>query len=345
MRAFQIEEPGRTRMIEIAEPSPGPGEVRLRVAVLGLCGTDLNTFRGRNPLVSYPRIPGHELSGIVEESGPGVPESLAPGSRVCVIPYSPCGRCSACRLGRRNACRNMRTLGVQCEGAATARIVVAAERLHVRDALSLADLALVEPLAVGFHAAARGRIASGETVVVFGCGMVGLGAIAGAARRGGRVVAVDVDDRKLELAGRAGASQGVNSQALDLHEALQELTDGEGPVVAIEAVGAPSTFRAVVDEVAFAGRVVFIGYTAEDVACRTKYFVQKELDLLGSRNSTRDDFEAVSAMLAEDSGFPRDALVSRVVALEEAGAALAEWSADPARVTKIHVDLQGDEKR
>jgi len=154
-------------------------------------------------------------------------------------------------------------------------------------------------------------------------------------------VAVDVDDHKLELAVRAGATRGLNSQAVDPHQALQELTDGEGPAVVIEAVGAPSTFRAVVDEVAFAGRVVFIGYTAEDVACRTKYFVQKELDLLGSRNSTPDDFEAVSAMLSEDGGFPREALVSRVVALEEAGAALAEWSADPARVTKIHVDVAG----
>ena len=117
-------------------------------------------------------------------------------------------------------------------------------------------------------------------------------------------------------------------------------TDGDGPLVAIEAVGAPATFRAAVEEVAFAGRVVFIGYTPEDVACRTKYFVQKELDLLGSRNALRPDFETVATMLAEP-GFPRDALVSRVVALEQAGAALADWSADPGSVSKIHVDVGG----
>ena len=328
-------------MVDIPEPAPGPGAVRVSVAVLGLCGSDLNSFRGRNPMVTYPRIPGHELSAIVEELGPGVPDSgLAPGTSVFVVPYNPCGCCTACRQGRSNTCRDNRTLGVQCDGAATKRMVVRAERLLTRDGLSLQDMALVEPLIVGFHAAARARVASGETVAVFGCGAIGLGVIAAAARRGARVIAVDVDDRKLELARRVGARHGVNSQTADLHSSLQELTEGDGPLVVIEAVGAPATFRAAVDEVAFAGRVVFIGYTPEDVACRTKYFVQKELDLMGSRNALPPDFETVAAMLAE-SDFPREALVSHVVALEEAGAALADWSTDPGGVTKIHVDIGG----
>jgi len=339
MKALRIVEPGRTEMIEVPEPALGPGEVRLRVAVLGLCGTDLNTFRGRNPMVSYPRIPGHELSAIVEECGPGV-ASFAPGTPVFVVPYNPCGRCTACRQGRFNTCRDNKTLGVQCDGAATERIVLKAEKLLTRHGLSLGEMALVEPLTVGYHAADRGRIAAGETVAVFGCGVVGLGVIASAARRGARVIAIDVDDRKLALAQSAGARHGVNSEACDLHAALLELTDGDGPLVVVEAVGAPATFRAAVEEVAFAGRVVFIGYTPEDVACRTKYFVQKELDLLGSRNATPPDFGPVADMLAE-SEVLRQSLVSKVVPLEGAGAALAEWSADPSRVSKIHVDVGG----
>jgi L-galactonate 5-dehydrogenase len=339
VKAFQIEEPGRTRMIEIGHAAPGPNEVLVRVAVIGLCGTDLNTFRGRNPLVSYPRVPGHEMSGIVEACGPDVPSVLAPGTHVFAIPYNPCGACFPCRKGRTNVCRDMKTLGVQREGAATERIVLRADKVMTRAGLSLRDMALVEPLSVGFHAAARARIAAGDSVAVYGCGMVGLGAIAGAARRGGSVVAVDVDDAKLALAVRAGAARGVNARTSDGRAALAALNEGEGPEVVIEAVGAPETFRAAVDVVAFAGRVVFIGYTPEDVACRTKYFVQKELDLMGSRNATPPDFETVAAMLAEDASFPREALVSRVVGLEEAGKALAEWSADPSSVTKIHVRI------
>jgi threonine dehydrogenase-like Zn-dependent dehydrogenase len=339
MKALRIVEPGRTEMIDVPEPALGPGQVRLRVAVVGLCGTDLNTFRGRNPMVSYPRIPGHEVSAIVEECGPGV-TGFAAGSPVFVVPYNPCGRCSACRQGRFNTCRDNQTLGVQCDGAATERIVLRAEKLLTHPGLSLGEMALVEPLTVGHHAVVRGRIAAGETVAVFGCGVVGLGVVAAAARRGARVIAIDVDDRKLDLARRAGASHGVNSQSTDLHAALAELTDGEGPLVVVEAVGAPATFRAAVEEVAFAGRVVFIGYTPEDVACRTKYFVQKELDLLGSRNATPPDFVPVAEMLAL-SAVLRQSLVSRVVTLEGVGRALAEWSADPGSVSKIHVDVGG----
>ncbi len=340
MKALQIVEPGRTAIIDVPEPTPGPGEVRLRVAFVGLCGTDLNTFRGRNPLVSYPRIPGHELSGIVEKCGDGVDPSLSPGMDVFVVPYNPCGRCTACRQGRFNTCRDNKTLGVQCDGGGTELLVVPAHRLLTHAGLSLGAMALVEPLTVGYHAADRARVAAGDTVAVFGCGGVGLGAIAAAARRGGRVIAIDVEDGKLDLARRAGAREAINSQKNDLHEALQALTDGDGPLVVIDAVGVSSTVRSAVEEVAFAGRVVLLGYTPEEVPLRTKLFVQKELDVLGTRNATPPDFLPVAAMLAENAVL-RESLVSRVVSLAEAGDALAEWSADPPSVGKIHIDVAG----
>ncbi len=341
MKALRIVEAGRTEIVDIAEPAPpGPGDVLLRVAVVGLCGTDLNTFRGRNPLVTYPRIPGHEVSAIVEACGPSVGDALPSGTPVFVVPYNPCRRCTACRQGRFNTCRDNETLGVQRDGAGTEKIVVPADRLLTREGLSLGSMALVEPLTVGYHAAERARVAPGDAVAVFGCGGVGVGAIAAAARRGGRVVAIDVDDRKLELARRAGAAEAVNSKTRDVHEALLALTGGDGPLVVIDAVGVPATVRAAVEEVAFAGRVVFLGYTPEEVKLRTKLFVQKELDVLGTRNANPSDFAPVAAMLAERPDLA-DALVTRVVALEEAGTALAEWSADPAGVSKIHVDVGG----
>ena len=123
-----------------------------------------------------------------------------------------------------------------------------------------------------------------------------------------------------------------------MHERLQQLTNGDGPGVIIEAVGLPQTFRAAVEEVSFAGRVVYIGYAKKPVEYETKYFVQKELDILGSRNATPADFQNVIRLL-ENGTFPVAELITRTVPLAEAGAALQAWSENPAAVTKIQVAL------
>jgi threonine dehydrogenase-like Zn-dependent dehydrogenase len=192
---------------------------------------------------------------------------------------------------------------------------------------------------VGFHAVARGRIAADDTVLVFGAGMIGLGAISGAAlARNARVIAVDIDDDKLALAREAGAQEVINSRTENLHERILALTDGDGPQVVIEAVGSPATFRAAVDEVAFAGRVVYIGYAKEAVSYETKLFVMKELDILGSRNATMADFLAAMQLL-ESGRYPVRHTITRTVPFAEAGAALADWAAAPGKVTKLQVEL------
>jgi threonine dehydrogenase-like Zn-dependent dehydrogenase len=336
VKTLRITAPREYEVVEVPHPSPGPGEVQVRVAYIGLCGSDLSTWRGLNPLVSYPRIPGHEMSGRVIAVGSGV-TSATVGEAVLAIPYTACLRCSACKVGRFNCCRNNQTLGVQRDGALGALLTLPESKLMRVPGLDLAGLALVEPLSVGFHAAARGRITAGETAVVIGCGAVGIGAVAGAAARGARVIAVDVDPRKLELARRLGATESIDSRTCDLNATLSALDDGQGPPVLIEAVGNPTAFRACVESAAFAGRVVYIGYAKEPVAYETKYFVQKELDIMGSRNATPADFVAAGAWLAQDPSRVT-ALISRIVPFTEAGAALAAWDADPGSITKILVD-------
>jgi threonine dehydrogenase-like Zn-dependent dehydrogenase len=339
MKALVISETGKTSYIERPQPTPAPGEVLLQIKRLGYCGTDLNTFRGFNPLVTYPRIPGHEIAAVIAEITPGVPAQFKVGMETTVLPYTTCGKCSSCRSGRVNACRSNQTLGVQRDGAFTEFIAVPWEKLVRSEKLSLAEHALVEPLSVGFHAVDRGRVANADTVLVFGCGMIGLGAISGAALlRGARVIAVDVDDAKLTLAKKAGAAETINSKSENLHEKLQALTHGDGPGVVIEAVGLPATFRAAVDEVSFAGRVVYIGYAKEAVSYETKYFVMKELDIHGSRNATMQNFADVIKVL-ESGRYPVVETITHCVPFAEAGAALAGWAADPGRVTKIHVEL------
>jgi len=337
MKALVFAEPGKAAVQAVeGPPVPGPDDILLQVRRVGLCGSDLNSYRGRNPLVIFPRIPGHEIAATVAAANPRHPE-WQPGTPVTLSPYSECGSCAACLRGLPNACQSNRTLGVQRDGALTEFITAPASRLF-RANLAFAELCLVEPLTVGFHAAARGRVTADDTVAVFGCGGVGLGAVAGCAYRGATVIAVDVDDAKLVTACKAGAAHALNTSSVSLHTQLVELTGGRGPDVIIEAIGLPQTFRAAVEVVAFTGRVVYIGYAKEQVAYETRLFVQKELDILGSRNALPDDFRDVIRML-EDRRFPAAEAVTHTVPLDEAPAILEAWSREPAHFGKILIEV------
>lgn len=333
MKALSLAGAGDARIVEIPEPVKSVGDLLLKVEMVGLCGTDLNSFRGRNPLVSYPRVLGHEIAATVLQGTADLPE----GTRVSVSPYTSCGVCPSCRRGRENACRNNQTFGVQRDGAITERIVVPAAKVYP-STLPLKSLCLVEPLTVGTHAIARGRVTATDTVAIFGCGGIGLGAIAASAFRGARTIAIDLDDEKLETARLAGATDLINSGSQDVRARLRELTAGDGPDVIVEAIGLVETFQMAVEEVAFTGRVVYIGYAKEAVAYETKLFVQKELDLLGSRNALPEDFRQVMAMLAAGR-FPVDRTVTAVVPLAEGPSYLAQWSERPGAFTKIVIDL------
>jgi threonine dehydrogenase-like Zn-dependent dehydrogenase len=337
MKAFYITEPGRTRLGELPVPRPAADEVLLRTRLIGMCGTDLSTFRGKNPLVTYPRIPGHEIAATIVEVGSEVPSGLRAEMDVTVYPNTNCGQCASCKRGRTNACKFNETLGVQRDGAMKTYFTAPWKKVYRAEGLGLRELSLVEPLAVGFHATERGRIESSDIVAVIGCGMVGLGAMASAASRGAVVIAVDLDEHKLQLAKQVGASHTVHSGRDAVHDRLLELTGGLGPDVVIEAVGVPDTYRMAVEEVAHTGRVVYIGWAKELISFDTKYFVHKELDILGSRNSL-SEFPAVIEVLRKGT-FPVEATISATVPIEEAGEKLAEWSREPQLFTKILVEV------
>ena len=335
MKALVLQQPGHASIETVPEPRAAKGDILLKVRMVGLCGSDLNSFRGLNPLVSYPRILGHEVSATVVEAN-GNP-GLSVGMDVALSPYTSCGKCASCRRGRPNACQFNQTLGVQRNGALSEFFVMPPDKLYPAK-LTPKELCLVEPLTVGFHAVARGRVTADDTVAIFGCGGVGLGAIAASKSRGAVTICVDVDDDKLELARATGGAHTINTLQESLHDRLLELTEGRGPHVVIEAVGTPATFRAAVEEVAFTGRVVYIGYAKEPVSYETRLFVQKELDILGSRNAQPEDFQAVIKLL-EGRKFPVDQAVSLIVGLEEAPQALWSWSQSPSRFKKILVSL------
>ncbi|SFF58966.1 zinc-binding alcohol dehydrogenase family protein [Sunxiuqinia elliptica] len=338
MKAIEIAKAGEIKIVERPLPEVGSGDVLLKVKYVGFCGSDLSTFLGKNPMVTYPRIPGHEISAEIVTLGNQVPDSLAIGQNVTVVPYTHCGQCTSCKQKRYNACRYNQTLGVQRDGAMSEFIAVPWEKVLVANALNAIQLALVEPLTVGFHAIDNARVTDSDTVMVFGCGMIGAGAIVRAARRGAIVIAVDIDDEKLTVAKQLGADFTINSRTQDLHDEVQSMTHGDGPSVAVEAAGDPHTYRSAIEEVAFAGRVVCIGYAGTDVPIPTKLWVQKELEIMGSRNANPADFEAVIKYLSKTS--PNlDLLVSKVVTVQKAGLMMKTWAESPGSLLKILVQF------
>lgn len=334
MKALAVEAPGAARVVTRPEPTPAAGEALLRVAYAGLCGTDLATFVGRNPLVSYPRVIGHEISGTVVDVAPNVDRSWL-RRRVAVNPYKHCGACSACQIGRPNACRRNETLGVQREGALAELVAVPVERLVPSDRLPLDVLALVEPFSIGMHVVVRTGVAAADTVLVIGCGGVGIGAVAAAASRGARVIALDVDAGKRALAGEFGADAAVDATADDASDRIRALTSGEGPSVAIEAAGLPATYRFALDVVASGGRVGCLGWVKGDVPIEARQIVFKELTIFGSRNATGELGEVVQ--LFEAGRVDPLRVVTDRVSLDAAPAAMTRWASAPGGIGKILV--------
>lgn len=336
MNAINIKGERQMGLVIMDEPVPAADEVLVRLEYVGFCGSDLNTYLGRNPMVKLPVIPGHEIGAVVEKVGEAVPEIIRPGMTVTVNPYTNCGKCPSCRNGRVNACQFNETLGVQRNGAMREKMVLPWTKIIPAEGLDARTCALVEPMSVGFHAVERGAVSDIDTVMVIGCGMVGLGAVVRSALRGATVIAADIDEDKLALARQMGAAYTVNTMTEDVHAKLQEITAGAGPDVIIEAVGNPSTYRMAVDEVAFTGRVVCIGYANSEVSFQTKYFVQKELDIRGSRNAMPSDFRAVIKYMQKGE-CPVDRLVSMTVSPQEAEEAMNRWAEAPGKVFRILV--------
>lgn len=334
MKTIQIIEKGRIRVIETPKPIVKPEHVLLKIEYVGFCGSDLNTFRGLNPLVKLPIVPGHEIGAVIESVGEDVPSTLQPGIHATVNPYTSCGNCPACRNGRPNACEFNQTFGVQRNGAMLEYLLVPWEKVIADTNISVRDFALVEPMSVGFHAVSRAEVTDLDLVVILGCGMIGVGAIIRAAIRGARVVAVDVDDKKLALAKRLGASYTINSAKEDIHEQIQKISNHCGADVIIEAVGRTETYLTAIAEAAFTGRVVYIGYAKEKIPFDTQYFVKKELDVRGARNAMPCDFKAVIEYIKRGT-CPTEELISAIYTPEEAQTALEQWSAAPGDVFRI----------
>jgi L-gulonate 5-dehydrogenase len=294
MKVLNTIGPYKMQFEERPRPSAAPDRVVVETKAVALCGSDVSFYKGTHPVRKYPMIHGHEASGIVESVGENV-ESVKKGDFVALEPLIPCGACYACRIGRRNCCSNMQTIGATMDGALADFFCVPADCLHVVPH-SIEDpgiAALAEPFSIGFHAADRGSIKKDDYVVILGAGPIGLSVLTVAKNAGAYVAIADLFDNRLRIAKLFGADLIINASEEDVGETVQEWTNRDGAAVVVEAVGVPATFEQTIDLASFAGRIVMLGVMEDAFKIPGRAITGKELSLFGSRNNQNNFKDAL----------------------------------------------------
>jgi L-gulonate 5-dehydrogenase len=276
---------GRLELVDSPLPEPGPSEAVIRVAAVGLCGSDVSFFQGQHPYSNFPRVQGHEFSGYVEALPPGYVGELTTGVLTAIEPIYACGRCFPCRRGRGNCCTELSILGIHRAGGLSELVVVPISSIHPVPYLTPELAALVEPTSIGLHAAIRSQATSGDRVVVIGAGPIGLLSGLALLDRGVEVMIVDRVGQRLQTAAFLGASATLDSSAFDVHDAVMEWTDGDGASAVIEATGVPEVVRQTIDLVAASGTIVVVGVSRREVSIPLVELTRKELTIVGSRNN------------------------------------------------------------
>ncbi len=295
MKTLVLTEPGRFDRIETDGPgAPGAGETIIRIHRVGICGTDLHAFRGRQPFFSYPRILGHELGAEVVAVGDGV-DQVQVGDHVAVEPYLDCGTCLPCRRGRPNCCESLKVLGVHVDGGMRELISVPAHKLHRSDTLTLEQLALVETLGIGAHAVERAGLQAAETVLVVGAGPIGLATLQFAALAGARVHVLEPNDMRRAFARDHFDVAGCHTPTDDVQDLWRNM--GDAPTCVFDATGSQTAMEAAFDLPAPSGRLVFVGFQLQRLSFANPDFHRRELTLMSSRNSTAAEFTRIVSLM------------------------------------------------
>lgn len=301
MKVLILQGPGALEQGEAPTPGPlAPGEALVRVLQVGICGSDLHAYRGSQTFFTYPRIVGHELAVQVLAVGEtSSPSPVQVGDLCTVEPYFPCGRCIACRRGRPNCCEHLKVFGVHIDGGLREMITVPIEKLHPSKALSVDELTLVEPLAIGAHAVRRAALEKGEWALVIGAGPIGQAVATFAHLAGARVMIAELSKHRLAFCQEHLPVEACLDAKADLLGPLRELTQGDLPTAVFDATGSTSSMVRAFEYVAHSGRLTLVGHNPQEITFSDPLFHAREMTLLGSRNATAEDFCQVMAMLAQ----------------------------------------------
>ncbi|WP_284646113.1 zinc-binding alcohol dehydrogenase family protein [Paenibacillus silviterrae] len=337
MKGVICEQPDKLAMIDMTEPDFVQGEAIVRIRRVGICGTDMHAYKGRQPFLSYPRVLGHELSGVIERIGDN-DAGLRAGDPVAIIPYTHCGSCIACRKGKTNCCVEMKVLGVHTDGGMRERISVPVTHLIKTEGMTLDQAAVLEPLAIGAHAVRRSGLRRGDTVLVIGGGPIGLGVMALAKAAGAQVIAMDINEERLAFSRSWAKVDHLLNALQQPKERLAEITDGDLPTVVFDATGNARSMEDSFQLVAHGGTLVYVGLVKSDIAFHDPEFHKREMTLLGSRNATPEDF--VQVIRAIEAGhIDVDRYITHRSSFEELIGCFDSWLLPESKVIKAMVEL------
>ena len=333
MKTVLLKQPGEIGISEIEKTSRRENEVLLKVRSAGICGSDIGAYKGVNPLVSYPRIIGHEIAGEVVEVAADE-KTFRVGDRVILEPYVYCGQCYPCSIGHTNCCENLTVRGVHIEGGMAEYVSHPRHLLHkVPEDIPWHLIPMAEPLVIAMHAVKQAEVKAGEHVAITGAGQIGLLAAQYALTLGALPIVVDPVDERLALATRLGVPHVINPVSQDAVAQIKAITKARMAEAAIEASGAASAIRAMVDYVAYAGRIALVGWPKSDIPMPTALFTKKELTIRGSRNSVGQFPE--SLRLIAEGKVDVAALLTKTVSLEETPATVVDIAEHPERYLKV----------
>jgi 2-desacetyl-2-hydroxyethyl bacteriochlorophyllide A dehydrogenase len=311
MLALICNAPGNLEYRDIQPPPAQPRQAIIRIRRIGICGTDLHAYEGTQPYFSYPRILGHELAGELVEADDVV--HMRAGEAVTLIPYFSCNACIACRTGKPNCCVSIKVCGVHVDGGMVEYLSVPSAALIPGEGLSLDQLALVEPLAIGAHGVRRAGITEGDVVLVIGAGPIGLAAMGFAQIMGATVIAMDINESRLQFCrNNFKIPYTLNAGESRVAEHLQELTGGDMATVVIDATGNQKAINGALPFLAHGGRFVLIGLQKEAISFSHPEFHKREATLMSSRNATKDDFRYVMQCIKSGSVHPEKYITHRV---------------------------------
>jgi hypothetical protein len=339
MKAIVCETPNQLKLVKTDVPALRPGEALVKIRRIGVCGTDLHAYRGRQPYFSYPRILGHELSGeVAEVRAEGC--DVQAGDRVAIIPYLHCGRCAACRKGKTNCCERLEVLGVHRDGGMQEYVAVPVTHLLRADSISLDAAAIAECLSIGAHAVARAELAAGDVAVVLGAGPIGLGVMKFLRLRGIEVIAADVNPDRLAFS-RSWAGVGATlhvRESIDPVEGVRGLTGGDLASAVFDATGNAASMERSFDYAAHGGKVIFVSLVKGTVSIHDPDFHKKEMTLLSSRNATPEDFRTVLRAM-EAGQIDAERFITHRSAFDQAAYEFESWLKPENRVIKAMIEL------
>jgi 2-desacetyl-2-hydroxyethyl bacteriochlorophyllide A dehydrogenase len=337
MRAAVIDKPYSIELLEVDPPAlKQEDQVKIRVIVTGICGSEIHAYHGTHPFRIPPVISGHEFAGIVVETGKNV-SRISIGDRVTVEPQFGCGECKLCQTGRYNICRDKKVLGTQEWQGSFGEYVVVPERTVVKlpDNVSFEQGALIEPLAVGVHAVRKAAVGLGSKVAILGAGPIGLGLLLAAKNSGAtKIFITDALDFNLDIAGKLGATHTINTLKENAVESVLKETNGEGADIVFLAVGIESVLNDSLKIVKRGGKISEVALFGKKPVIEISYIQNKEIKIEGCNMYTIEDFEIAAEAIAANM-FDTDLLISKVYPIEEVKAAMKTVDEKLENVVKV----------